>query len=231
MAWISTSPEAWCAPRSIWVTSPVMTALRPVPEAGQEHLHLADRRVLRLIQDDEGAVQRTPAHVGERGHLDDAEVEEAADLLVGEEVVERVVERPQVGIDLLLHVAREEPEILAGLHGGPDEENPLHLPRLERVHRGRDGEVGLPGSSRTDREHDVVFLERGDVSGLPQRLDTDRALVEREEDRALVELHRRVSIALVVDSDEIVDVVLLQNGAFPHELGQRAQDRAHFVHG
>jgi hypothetical protein len=39
-------------------------------DAGQEHLHLLRRRVLRLVEDDEGVVQRAPAHVGQRRDLD-----------------------------------------------------------------------------------------------------------------------------------------------------------------
>src|SRR4051812_20246370 len=42
------------------------------PEAGQEHLHLLGRRVLRLVEDDEGVVERAAAHERERRHFDDA---------------------------------------------------------------------------------------------------------------------------------------------------------------
>ena len=40
------------------------------PEAGEEHLHLGAGGVLRLVQDDEGPLERAPAHVGEGGNLD-----------------------------------------------------------------------------------------------------------------------------------------------------------------
>ena len=39
--------------------------------ARQEHLHLLGRGVLGLVQDDEGVIQRAPAHIGERCDLDD----------------------------------------------------------------------------------------------------------------------------------------------------------------
>jgi hypothetical protein len=39
-------------------------------DPGQEHLHLFDRRVLGLVQDHEGVVQRAAAHEGQRGDLD-----------------------------------------------------------------------------------------------------------------------------------------------------------------
>ena len=36
--------------------------LRPEPEAGEEHLHLLGRGVLRLVEDDEGVIQRATPH-------------------------------------------------------------------------------------------------------------------------------------------------------------------------
>src|SRR6266850_142727 len=68
--------------------------LGPVAQPREEHLHLSHRRVLGLIQDDERVVERAPAHVRERRHLDHAQVQEAADLLEGEKIVQGVVEGP-----------------------------------------------------------------------------------------------------------------------------------------
>ena len=62
--------------RSIWVTSPVITALESKPEAGEEHLHLLAGGVLRLVEDDEGVVQRAAAHEGERRDLDRAPLDQ-----------------------------------------------------------------------------------------------------------------------------------------------------------
>ena len=45
--------------------------LRVLAEAGEEHLHLHRRGVLRLVEDDDGVGQRAAAHEGERRHLDD----------------------------------------------------------------------------------------------------------------------------------------------------------------
>ena len=59
--------------------------------------------------------ERAAAHEGDRGDLDLAALEQPLDLLVVDQVVERVVERPQVGIDLLLQVAGQEAELLARL--------------------------------------------------------------------------------------------------------------------
>ena len=78
-------------------------------DAGQEHLHLLGAGVLGLVEDDEAVVERAAAHEGERGHLDGAPVDQALGPLGLEQVVEGVVERPEVGVDLGHHVAGQEP--------------------------------------------------------------------------------------------------------------------------
>ena len=73
--------------------------------------------------------QRAPAHEGERRDLDDAGLEVALDLVGRQHVVERVVERAQIGIDLLAHVAGQEAEPLAGLDRRPRQDDALDEPR------------------------------------------------------------------------------------------------------
>ena len=51
--------------------------LRAEPDAGQEHLHLLGRRVLRLVEDDEAAVEGPAAHEGQGCDLDGAALEQA----------------------------------------------------------------------------------------------------------------------------------------------------------
>ena len=50
---------------------------RAFAEAGQEHLHLHARGVLRLVEDDEGVGERAAAHEGERRDLDHARLQAA----------------------------------------------------------------------------------------------------------------------------------------------------------
>ena len=125
--------------------------LRPEPEAGEEHLHLLGRRVLRLVEDDERVVERAATHERERRDLDGAALHQARDDLGLEHVVERVVERAQVRVDLGEDVAGQEAEPLAGLDRGPGEDDAVDLLRLQRLHRERDREVALAGARRADR--------------------------------------------------------------------------------
>ena len=148
--------------------------LRTEPEAGQEHLHLFRCRVLRLVEDDERVVQRAAAHVCERRDLDRAPLHQARDDFGFEHVVQRVVERSQVRVDLLQDVAGQEAEAFAGFHRGPGEDDAVDFLGLQRLHRERDREIALAGTGRTDRERHGVVAHRVDVPLLPRRLGPDR---------------------------------------------------------
>src|SRR5439155_607286 len=137
--------------------------------AREEHFHLLGGGVLGLVENDERMVQRAAAHVGERREFDRAALEELPGLVETQKVVERVVERAQVGIDLLSKISREEPKAFARLDRGPHQHDALHGIALQRVHRARDGEIGLAGARGTDRESDVVLEDILDVLSLPGR--------------------------------------------------------------
>ncbi len=57
------------------------------------------------------------AHEGERCDFDDAGGDRTFDLVAGDHVIERVIERAEIRIDLFLHVARQEAKALAGFDG------------------------------------------------------------------------------------------------------------------
>ncbi len=95
-------------------------------------------------------------------------------LLVAHEVVERVVQRAQVGIDLLREVAGQEAQALARFHGRAREHDALHGAALQRVHGAGHGQVGLAGAGRADAEGDVVA---GDVLQVGRLVGRARAQV------------------------------------------------------
>ena len=100
-------PLAEVSGRSICVMSPVTTACVPSPMTREEHLHLRERRVLPLVEDDEGPIERAPPHVGQGSHLDRPVRHQTGHPRRAQTVGEGVVERPQVRIDLVLQIARE----------------------------------------------------------------------------------------------------------------------------
>ena len=93
---------------SIWVTSPVTTHFEPNPIRVRNIficsgvVFCASSRMMKR------AVEGAAPHEGQRGHLDGAPLEQALGPLGLEQVVEGVVERAQVGVDLGHEVAGEE---------------------------------------------------------------------------------------------------------------------------
>ena len=101
-------------------------------------------------------VERSPAHEGERRDLERSLLERLADALEPHQLVERVVERTQVRVDLLGEIAGQEAEPLAGFDRGARQDHALDGIALERIDGAGDREVGLAGAGRADAERDVV---------------------------------------------------------------------------
>ena len=150
-------------------------------EPGQEHLHLFRGGVLRLVQDDERVVEGPAAHVRERRHLDRARRDEPRDRFRVEHVMQRVVQRPQVGVDLLVQGARQEAQPLPRLDGRPGQDDPVDLLGLQRLHRLGHGQVGLAGARRADAEHDGVRVDGVHVTLLVQRFGADCPPARRQD--------------------------------------------------
>ena len=195
-------------------------------EARQEHLHLLGARVLRLVQDDERVVQRAPAHERERRDLDDAALRQRRGLLDVHHVEQRVVQRPQVRVDLLEQVARQVAELLPRLDGRPREDDAADLLALQRVDGHRHGEVRLAGAGGADAERDGVLPDRVDVALLTRRLGPDRLAAVREDD--VGEHLRGRTLAALEHVDAAVDRLGRQRLAVLDELqhlGEQRRDR------
>ena len=150
-------------------------------DAGEEHLHLLGRRVLRLVEDDEAVVERAAAHERERRHLDRLALEQPLRALGLDHVVERVVERAQVRVDLGHQVAGQEAEPLAGLDRRAGEDDALDLLGLQRLHGHRHRQPALAGAGRADAEGDDVVARwrRRSASGRLVLGRTGRPLAPR----------------------------------------------------
>ena len=151
-----------------------------------------------------------------------------------EQVVERVVERAQVRVDLGHEVAGQEAEPLARLDGGAGEDDALDLARLEGVHGLGHGEVGLAGPGGADAEGDDVLRDGVDVALLPGRVGPHGLAARPTHDLGAQHLARADVLAHHVDGpgqggrvevlaglehqDELVEEP-------DHDLGGRALDR------
>ena len=119
-------------------------------------------------------VQRPPAHIREGRHLKQIALHVPAHLVEGYHVVERVVERAQIGVHLGLHVSGQKAETLARLDGRACQHDLPNGTRFECRDGHGDGKIGLSGPGRPDTEHQVVLLDRPDVVGLTAGPRPDR---------------------------------------------------------
>ena len=69
------------------------------------------------FQNDESVVERTAAHISQRRDLHGPLLDVFLQLGGRNHIVERIVQRLQIGIELLLHVARQETQLLARFDG------------------------------------------------------------------------------------------------------------------
>ena len=163
------------AGRSTWVTSPVTTILEPKPSRVR-NIFICSGEVFCASSRMMNASLRVPAaHVRQRRDLDGPGGHQPRDRLRVDHVVQRVVERPQVRVDLLEQRAGQEPEPLPRLDRRAGQDDPVDLLGLQRLHRLGHREVGLAGARRADPEDDGVLVDRVDVALLVQRLRPDRA--------------------------------------------------------
>jgi hypothetical protein len=178
------------------------------PDPGQEHLHLLGRRVLRFVEDDEAVVQRSPAHERERRDFDGSTLEQLLSTLGIDHVVQGVVQRTQVRIDLRHQVAGQESQSFARFDGRTGQNDALDLLRLQRLDRHRDGQPRLAGSGWPDAERDDVGGDGIDVPFLAGGLGTNMPapgtlehLMGEDVGRSLVGLHHpdRLGEAAVIE--------------------------------
>ena len=134
--------------RSIWLGSPQITIRLRMPKRVRNIficcgvVFCASSRMMKA------SFERAAAHEGDRRDLDLARRDAALDLLGRQHVVERVVERAEIGIDLLLHVAGQEAEPLARLDRRARQDQPVDAAADQLRHRLGDGEIGLAGARR-----------------------------------------------------------------------------------
>ena len=135
-------------------------------QAGEEHLDLLGGGVLRLVQDDEGVIQRTAPHVGQGGYLNDALLHQLLMGLGTQHLTQGVVEGAEVGVDLAEQVAWEEAQPLARLDGGASEQDAGDLLLLEGLDRHGHGQEGLTRTCGSHAQDDGILTDGLHVPGL-----------------------------------------------------------------
>ena len=78
-------------------------------------------------------IERAAAHEGQRRHFDDTAFEQLGNFLKSHQIIKRVIQRPQIGIDLLRHVARQKAKAFAGFDRRAHQHQALDAVALERI--------------------------------------------------------------------------------------------------
>ena len=86
---------------------------------------------------------------------------------------QRVVKRAEIGIDLLLHVARQEAQAFPGLDRRPRQDETVHPPVQQHGHRDRYRKIGLARPRRPQPEHEFIAAEGIEIGGLGRRTGND----------------------------------------------------------
>ena len=139
-------------------------------------------------------------------------------------VEQRVVQRPQVGVDLLGERAGQEAERLARLDRGTGEDDAPDLLALERLDRHRHREVGLARACGTDAERHRVLADRVDVVLLSRGLGPDGLALVGEDDVA-VKLGR-AHVVVLHQLDRALETLgseVLASLDEPDHLGEQAR--------
>ena len=212
----SARPEVCPVGRSTWLGSPV-TIMRLFSPSRVRNIFICIEVVFCASSRMTTAFDSVrPRMKAKRRDLDLAALQRALDDARVHQVEQRVVDRPQIGIDLLAHVAGQEAEPLAGLHRRPRQDDAVDLLALEQLDGMGDREPGLAGAGGAGAEHQLMALERADIGVLrggarahrtlaqvdllesrprARRVEVEqRALRDRQPDRALdVALHQIVA--------------------------------------
>lgn len=115
----------WASTRPLFATTASLSACgHPsrsfgIPaHTGQEHLYLCRGGVLRLVKYHHCIIKRAATHKGQRRYLNDIGVHVLLQFGCRNHLLQRVIQGLQVGVNLVLHVTRQETKFLTSLNSG-----------------------------------------------------------------------------------------------------------------
>src|SRR6266436_1173742 len=192
-------PPALRMPRIMLLIRPDNLLHQVVPHHGlriesqprQKHLHLLAGGVLRFIQYHERIIQRPPAHKRQRRHLNNSLLQKPLQFVRVQHVIQRVIQRPHVRINLLLQRPRQKSQSLPRLHRRPRQNNPVHLLGQQRAHRHRHRQISLPRPARPNPKRHVVRFNLFHVLPLRRGLRRNHFLAKRPRSSMLKHPPRR----------------------------------------
>ena len=134
-----------------------------------------------------------------------------------EHVVESVVERAEIGIDLFLQGAGQEAELFAGFDRRARENDARHFLAHQRGNAHGDGEIGLAGAGGSDAEDQIVALDGFEVAALVDGLRGEHLLAEVALPAA-VDQRAQADLRIFGDDAQIaVQVAVVEDVTFAHQ--------------
>ena len=116
--------------------------------------------------------------------------------LCSHDLIQRVVERPQIRVNFTLQVARQETEFFTRLNRRTRQDNTAYLIVSECRDRHRHRKVRFSGSGRADAEDDHLFPDRIHVRFLTECFRFDRTACDRVADAVTVDFSKAASAVL-----------------------------------
>ena len=163
---------------------------------------------MRLVEDDEAVVERAPAHIRQRRDLDVAALEILRVGVRTEHLKERVVQRAQIGVNLVLQVAGQEAQPLARLDRRAREDDAVDALGAKRRDRLRHGKIRLARAGRADADRDRVLLDRVEIRALAERLCLDGLALGRDAHDVARKLLDLLLPALAHEAEDVAHVLL-----------------------
>jgi len=168
-------------------------------DTGQEHFDLLDRGILRFVQNNERIIQRPSAHESQRRNLDNAFIYHFFNPLKTEHVVQGIVQRPQIRIDFLRHIAGQKAQFFARFDRRAHQNYFPDLFALQGFNGASDRQISLAGTGRADAEvnimaHDfaqiILLINTAPANHAAFGLDADSLTVRRRHFQQLI--NRRI---------------------------------------
>ena len=133
---------------------------------GEEHLYLLRSGVLCFVEYYNRVVQGASAHECQRRYLNDVVVHVLLKLCHWYHILQRVIERLKVWVNLVAHVTGQESELFTGFYSGATEDNFPYFAVLECLDGKCYGGICLSCSGRSYCKQHVVLLELLDEAAL-----------------------------------------------------------------
>ena len=194
-------------------------------DPGQEHLHLGRCGILCLIQDDEGIIQCTSPHIGKRGNLDEPLLHVFGKAVCAHDLIQCVIKRTQIGIDLALEIARKESQLLACLNGGSGKNDPGNFLIAKSSYCHSHGKIGFAGSGRSHAEHDHLLTDLFHIILLSESLGLDGSALYGITDKILVDLLHHGADLLHGKGKCVIHILLCDGIASARKCVQFLHDR------